>query len=216
MSESDLSSSCSVEEALSGGWLRVGMAVRIDPTVRFVFREDDGSHCGGVIISDDVIIRAGAVVCSGVTIGKSSVVGHHTVIRARAIIGELCVISHMTCVERDTSIGNNVRVSALTHLTGGCIVEDDVQIGARVATVNDLKMEFRNNPVLKAPIFRKRCRVGSGCTVLGGIEIGERSFIGAHSLISKSVPPDAVAFGVPAYVVRWLRRDETLDLDMPW
>lgn len=187
-----------------------GEDVTVDPTVRFVLHEDNGENAGKIIISSGARVRAGAIICSGAHIGSNTIIGHHVVLRVGVRIGNATVISHMTCVEQNTIVGNGVRISALSHLTGGCVVEDFVQIGARVVTVNDRQMNWHGTPILEAPIFRKGSRVGSGCTVFGGTEIGEGSFVGAHSLVTKSVPPFAVVAGSPAYIVRWIREDESL------
>jgi serine O-acetyltransferase len=40
--------------------------------------------------------------------------------------------------------------------------------------------------------------MGANATVLGPITIGDRSQIGALALVTKDVPPDSVATGVPA------------------
>lgn len=44
--------------------------------------------------------------------------------------------------------------------------------------------------------------LGAGATVLPGVTIGENAVIGAGSVVTKDVPPNVVAFGVPARVVR--------------
>lgn len=41
--------------------------------------------------------------------------------------------------------------------------------------------------------------VGSGATILGAIRIGDRSRIGASSVVLQEVPPDSTVFGVPAH-----------------
>ncbi|MBI4350661.1 MAG: serine O-acetyltransferase [Elusimicrobia bacterium] len=41
--------------------------------------------------------------------------------------------------------------------------------------------------------------VGAGATVLGAIRIGDRSRIGAGSVVLNEVPPDTTVFGVPAH-----------------
>ncbi len=43
--------------------------------------------------------------------------------------------------------------------------------------------------------------IGTGAKVLGGISIGERSKIGAGSVVVKSVPPHSTVVGVPGRVV---------------
>jgi serine O-acetyltransferase len=41
-----------------------------------------------------------------------------------------------------------------------------------------------------------------GVSVLGNLEVGDNTVVGAHSLVLESLPPDCLAFGVPAKVVK--------------
>ncbi|MDQ6751236.1 MAG: acyltransferase [Actinomycetota bacterium] len=43
---------------------------------------------------------------------------------------------------------------------------------------------------------------GAHVVVTGGVQIGERSVIGANSVVTKDIPPFSVAAGVPARVLR--------------
>jgi len=44
--------------------------------------------------------------------------------------------------------------------------------------------------------------VGTGAKVLGNIEIGSNSYVGANAVVIKSVPPDTTVVGVPGRVTR--------------
>ena len=44
--------------------------------------------------------------------------------------------------------------------------------------------------------------IGAGTTVLAGVTIGDNSIIGAGSVVSKSIPANVVAVGVPCRVMR--------------
>ena len=44
--------------------------------------------------------------------------------------------------------------------------------------------------------------IGAGVIVLSGVTIGDRSVIGAGSVVTKDIPPDSVAVGMPARVIR--------------
>lgn len=45
----------------------------------------------------------------------------------------------------------------------------------------------------------------------GGVTIGDGAVIGACSLVTRSIPPRALAYGMPAEVVRILDEDEKVD-----
>jgi acetyltransferase-like isoleucine patch superfamily enzyme len=190
------------EEALDRGLLIIAQSTRVAPTVRIIPNEDDGRHFGPVNIGDDTIIREGVILSTGVQIGSRVLVGHHCVLRRKVQIGSDCVLSHLVSVQHDVVVGDRVRISSLTHITGGSIIEDDVQIGAGVATVDDNAMEWPYPTVLRGSIFRRGCRIGSGATVLGGLEIGRNALIGAGSVVTKSIPDNVIAFGNPAYIHR--------------
>lgn len=51
--------------------------------------------------------------------------------------------------------------------------------------------------------------IGAGAIVLPGVVVGRGSVIGAGSVVTKSVPPNCVAVGNPARVVRTLERDQS-------
>jgi len=192
--------SVSVETALERRLLILGQGCLIAPTMRIVHCEDDGRFHGPVEIGDGTIVREFVVLCSGVRIGRRVLVGHHCVLRRQTTIGDDSVLSHLVSVQHVVSIGKFVRVSSLTHLTGGCVLEDRVQIGAGVATIDDNMMEWPNPTELRAPVFREGCRIGSGSSILSGVEIGRNTIIGAGSVVTRSMPDNVVAFGNPAYI----------------
>ena len=47
-------------------------------------------------------------------------------------------------------------------------------------------------------IIRDNVYVGSGCTFLRGVTVGENTIVGARSLVNKSLEPNSVYAGVPA------------------
>ncbi|MDE6470459.1 MAG: sugar O-acetyltransferase [Eubacterium sp.] len=50
--------------------------------------------------------------------------------------------------------------------------------------------------------------IGTGATVLAGVTIGDNSVIGAGSVVTKSIPNNVVAVGVPCKVVKKITDDE--------
>lgn len=81
------------------------------------------------------------------------------------------------------------------------IIEDEVSVGHMV--------------ILHSCIIRKKALIGMGTTILDQAEIGEGVFIGAGSLVpqGKKIPPNTLAFGRPAKVIRELTPDDIKDME---
>ncbi len=154
-------------------------------------------------IGTGAVIRSGAVVYAGTRIGSETAVGHHTLLRSFVIIGDRVQLGHNLTVERETRIGDDVRCSPGSHITSSCMVADHVFLGAGIRTVNDRYLVWRDparEPELLAPRFERGAKVGTGSVILAGVTIGEDALVGAGSVVTRDVPPRAVAYGVPARV----------------
>jgi acetyltransferase-like isoleucine patch superfamily enzyme len=46
------------------------------------------------------------------------------------------------------------------------------------------------------------CWFGVNCVITGGVEIGERTVVGANSVVTQSLPAGVIAAGAPAKVIR--------------
>ncbi len=60
------------------------------------------------------------------------------------------------------------------------------------------------------PTLGDQVVVGAGAKILGAIEIGSGSRVGANAVVVKSVPPQSVVVGIPGQIVK--RSQETSDL----
>jgi serine O-acetyltransferase len=89
----------------------------------------------------------------------------------------------------------------LDHATGivigeTAVVEDDVSIMQDVTLGGTGKEAGDRHPKIRRGVL-----ISLGAKVLGNIEIGEYSRIGAGSVVLKPVPPGCTAVGVPAKLV---------------
>src|SRR5262249_47434940 len=57
---------------------------------------------------------------------------------------------------------------------------------------------------MERTVVRKGATIGSGSTILCGIEIGENAIVGAGSVVTRNVPPGTIVAGNPARVLRAL------------
>lgn len=61
--------------------------------------------------------------------------------------------------------------------------------------------DIRSQPdVLLTTAIGRDVWLGAGVTVLGGVNIGDGCVVGAGAVVTKSLPPGAIAMGVPALV----------------
>ena len=55
------------------------------------------------------------------------------------------------------------------------------------------------------------CWIGGSVTVCGGVTIGEGSVIGAGSVVTRDIPPNSLAVGVPCKVIRKITEQDKLE-----
>ena len=53
-------------------------------------------------------------------------------------------------------------------------------------------------------VFKRGCYIGAGALILPGVTIGEKAVVAAGAVVTKDVPPNVVAGGVPAQVLKEL------------
>jgi len=56
-------------------------------------------------------------------------------------------------------------------------------------------------------VIKKGASIGSGVTILANTSIGENAIVGAGSVVTKDVPPNAIAVGIPAKVLRFIEQN---------
>ena len=139
------------------------------------------------------------------SIGEGSRIWQFCVILAGARIGRDCNICSHCFIENDVKIGDRVTVKCGVQLWDGVTIEDDVFIGPNVTFTNDPFPRSRQMPeAFNKTLVKKGASIGANATLLSGITIGEKSMIGAGSVVTKDVPPNAVVYGNPARIVRIL------------
>ena len=89
--------------------------------------------------------------------------------------------------------------------TGGISIGDGSLIGhgSTLTTLNHSMDPARRADMEPAPVVIGRdVWLGAGVTVVPGVTIGDGAVIGAGAVVTKDVPADTIAAGVPARVIR--------------
>jgi acetyltransferase-like isoleucine patch superfamily enzyme len=126
-------------------------------------------------------------------------------------IGDNTKIGAFVEIQKDSLIGKNCKISSHTFICEGVTIEDNVFIGHNVTFINDsfpratakdgnlqTQADWKVEPIL----VKKGASIGSGSTILSNVVIGENALVGAGSVVTKNVPPDTIAAGNPAKILR--------------
>lgn len=105
--------------------------------------------------------------------------------------------------QKNLKLGKRTDIGAFTYINArnGVTIEDDVQIGSHCSIYSVSTIDEKAGSV----VLKKNCKIGSHSVVMPGVTIGENSIIGAFGFVSKNVPANVVACGVPVKIVRKLK-----------
>jgi carbonic anhydrase/acetyltransferase-like protein (isoleucine patch superfamily) len=141
------------------------------------------------------------------SIAETAFIADYTTITGDVTIGEESSVWFNTVIRGDVApviIGRKVNIqdNSVLHQSpdNPLILEDEATIGHQV--------------ILHSCKIRKKALIGMGSIILDNAEIGEGAFIGAGSLVpqGKIIPPNTLAFGRPAKVIRELNEEDILDM----
>ncbi|SDP77362.1 gamma carbonic anhydrase family protein [Halobacillus sp. SY10] len=141
-------------------------------------------------------------------IHPSAYVAEDAVITGDVTIQEKASVWFKTVIRGDVApvhIGKNTNIQDLSLLHQSpdkpLIIEDGVTVGHQVT--------------LHSAHIKENALIGMGSLILDGAVIGEQAFIGAGSLVppGKVIPPNTLAFGRPAKVIRELNEEDIKELN---
>ena len=141
---------------------------------------------------------------------------HNIAIGDNVRVDDFCILSG------NVQMGSFIHISAYTAIFGGetgVYLDDYTTISSRCAIYaesDDYTGEYMTNPmlpdafrgVIKGKVhISKHGIIGTGCTVLPGVTVGEGCSVGAMSLVNKSLFPWGVYVGIPCRLLRERKRE---------
>ncbi len=137
---------------------------------------------GEISLAANVALDEGVVLLAGgdprgakkITIGANTYINRHTFLDA----------SHEIRIGRDVAMGPRCYITDHDHgMAPG--------------------MPVMAQPLVSSPtVISDGVWLGAGCIVLKGVTIGSNTIVGAGSIVLRDLPPDVVAAGQPARVLR--------------
>jgi acetyltransferase-like isoleucine patch superfamily enzyme len=128
-------------------------------------------------------------------------------------IGDETKIGAFVEIQKNATVGKRCKISSHTFICEGVVIEDNVFIGHGVVFTNDSyprataingALQTEADWKVEPTVVKKGASVGSGVTILCNISIGENAIVGAGSVVTKDVPPNAIVAGNPARVLRYI------------
>jgi len=175
--------------AVIEGQTRIGAQCRIYPFVHLV-----DVHLGDrvKVLSSTMLERSR--VEDDAQVGPFTHLRPNTVVRSKAKVGNFVEM-------KNTVFGEGSKARHLSYL-GDTIVGKDVNIGAGTITCNYDGVR-KSRTVIEEGAF-----IGSGTELVAPVKIGRRAYVGAGSVITKDVSPEALAVARGRQVERpgWVRR----------
>lgn len=154
-------------------------------------------------------IHPTAEVSPDARVGTGTRIWRHAHVREYASIGEDCIIGQGVYIDVGVQTGSRVKIGNNASVYQGVTIADGVFVGPHVCFTNDLfPRAITVDGMLKGPadweITSTRVEygasIGAGSVIRCGVTIGAFALVGAGSVVTKDVPPHALAFGAPASV----------------
>jgi acetyltransferase-like isoleucine patch superfamily enzyme len=126
-------------------------------------------------------------------------------------IGDETKIGAFVEIQKNASVGRRCKISSHTFVCEGVTIEDNVFIGHGVTFINDSfprattadgEIQTEKDWRVETTIVKRGASIGSGATILSKVTIGENAVVGAGSVVTRDVPPNAVVAGNPAKILR--------------
>ena len=138
----------------------------------------------GVSIAENAVIHAFSHL-EGATVAAGATVGPFARLRTGASLGKGAKVGNFVEV-KNADLGAGAKVSHLTYL-GDATIGAEANIGAGTITCNyDGFHKFRTK--IGAGAF-----IGSNSSLVAPVTIGAGAFVGSGSVVTKDVPPNALA-----------------------
>lgn len=144
-------------------------------------------------------------ICETDTVGAGTRIWAFAHILPGAKVGNDCNICDGVFIENDVVLGDNVTIKCGVQLWDGLTLEDNAFVGPNATFTNTMYPRSKEyQKVFLRTVMRKNASVGANATILPGVTIGENAMVGAGSVVTQSVPANAIVFGNPARVVGYV------------
>lgn len=158
-----------------------------------------GSRLTNAYLGNTVTILENCVIDTS-SIGENCTIGPFAHIRNNAQIEQDAKIGNFVEVKKSI-VGRKTKASHLTYL-GDAQIGENTNIGAGTITCNyDGKNKNRTT-------IGSNVKIGSDTMLVAPVSVGDGAVTGAGSVVTKDIPPNKLAVGAPAKIIKSLNTEE--------
>lgn len=121
----------------------------------------------------------------GVTIRDMVEIGNNSVIMMGAIINIGAVVGEGTMIDMNVVVGGRAMIGKNCHIGAGTVLAGVIE-----------------PPSADPVIVGDNVLIGANAVVLEGVKIGKNSVVAAGAVVTKDIPENSVAAGIPAKVIK--------------
>jgi acetyltransferase-like isoleucine patch superfamily enzyme len=149
-----------------------------------------------------------------ISIGAKTTIGQRTTLTAWDKFGQ-------ENFQPEILIGNNTNIGDDSHITANIRIEigNNVLTGKKITVTDNAhgksEIELLATPPNQRSLFTKGIVtiedgvwIGEKVTILADVTIGKNAIIGANSVVTKNIPENAVAAGIPAKIIKIMGNDK--------
>ncbi len=168
-----------------------------------------------ILLARKIRVGRGTIIRSGIFVGKSDQR------RVGLEMGRGCFIQEFVSMHPRgdwIKLGDGVGVNSFSYIDGhgGVTIGDNTLLGPGVKIVGDIDLDDYSTDIpiawskkKKGVSIGRNVWVGANASIIDGARIGDGSIIGANAVVVGEIPPNAIAVGVPAKVVRYRKPQES-------
>jgi UDP-2-acetamido-3-amino-2,3-dideoxy-glucuronate N-acetyltransferase len=155
---------------------------------------------------NDYYSHPSAIVDEGCDIGTGTKIWHFSHIMSGCKLGERCNIGQNVVISPGVVLGKNVKVQNNVSIYEGVCCDDDVFLGPSMVFTNvtNPRSAINRRGQYSRTFVGKGASIGANATIVCGHDIGEYAFIGAGTVVTKTVLPFALIVGNPGRQIGWM------------
>lgn len=156
----------------------------------------------------DVFVHPTAVVDQPVELGAGTRIWHFCHVMSGAVLGPGCNLGQNVFIAPSVRLGAQVKIQNNVSIYDGVTCEDEVFLGPSCVftNVSTPRSAVNRRGTYEQTHLGRGVTVGANATIVCGVTLGAYAFVAAGAVVTRDLPPHALAMGVPARVVGWACR----------